>query len=146
MVLLSRVQTAGWVLLLLGCAGCAGRTTCERYVPAPETAQQALEAALTAWQEGQAPGTVSSHSPPLVVVDSLRKPGQRLESYEILGEVPGGGPRSFAVRLLLDEPPEEQKARFVVLGVSPLWVFRQEDYDMMTHWECGMSTEKNGEK
>ena len=25
--------------------------------------------------------------------------------------------------------------RFVVFGIDPLWVFRQEDYEMFAHWE-----------
>jgi hypothetical protein len=131
----------GWGLLLLCGAGCARRGY-ERYVPPPAAAQEALEAALGAWQDGRAPGLLESHAPPLMVVDSGRRPGQRLRGYEVLGEVPGDGPRSFAVRLLLDNPPREQKARFVVFGISPLWVFRHEDYEMMAHWDCNAATEK----
>jgi hypothetical protein len=131
----------GWGLLLLCCGGC-GRRGYERYYPPAAAAREALEAALGAWQDGQAPGLLQAHSPPVMVVDSVRRPGQRLTRYEVLGQVPGDGPRCFAVRLVLEDPAREQKARFVVLGVSPLWVFRQEDYDMMAHWECAGATEK----
>jgi hypothetical protein len=136
-------RTAGllaWGLLLL-CCGC-GRRGYERYYPPPPAAREALEAALRAWQDGQAPGPLPEHSPPVMVVDTTRRPGQRLGRYEVLGEIPGDGPRCFAVRLVLDDPPRERKARFVVLGISPLWVYRQEDYETMIHWECGATTEK----
>ena len=36
----------------------------------------------------------------------------------------------------VDHPREERRARYVVLGQAPMWVFRYEDYEMMTHWEC----------
>ena len=135
-------RTAGLLLGgLLLCCGCGPRGS-ERYCPPPAAAREALEAALGAWQEGRAPGLLDAHTPPIMVVDSERRPGQRLDRYEVLGEVPGDGPRCFAVRLLLDNPRREQKARFVVVGISPLWVFRQEDYEMMAHWECGATTEK----
>jgi hypothetical protein len=139
----TRRRTAGLLLgaLLLLCGGCARRGP-ERYYPPPPAAREALEAALAAWQDGQAPGLLEAHAPPLMVVDSGRRAGQCLSRYEILGEVPGDGPRCFAVRLLLDNPRQEQKARFVILGVSPLWVFRQEDYEMMAHWDCNGATEK----
>jgi hypothetical protein len=58
--------------------------------------------------------------------------------YTILGEAPGDAPRCFAVRLHLEEPQEEQRVRFVLIGLDPLWVFRHEDYEMLAHWECGV--------
>ncbi len=128
-------------LLLTLALGCESRQSYDRYIPAPEAARRALEAALAAWQNGQRPGRVDAVSPPAQVVDSHRRPGQRLRSYEILGEVKGSGPRCFTVRLLLENPREEQKVRFLVVGIDPLWVFRQEDYDMMAHWEHPMSDE-----
>jgi hypothetical protein len=134
------VQAVAWTLALLGVAGCS-RPGPEQYVPAEPDARQALETVLRAWQDGQAPGPINTATPPVVAVDTLRRPGQQLRRYAILGEVPGEGPRCFAVRLLLDSPEEEQKARFIILGISPLWVFRQEDYERMIHWECNMTTE-----
>jgi hypothetical protein len=131
---------AGVLALVIG-AGC-GHPGNERYVPAAPDACQALEVALRAWQDGGGPGLIETASPPVMVVDSLRRPGQALRRYEVLGEVPVDGPRQFAVRLVLDDPPEEKKVRFVVFGISPLWVYRFEDYEMMAHWECDMTTGK----
>jgi hypothetical protein len=140
-VTVRRSARAAWALVLLGAAGCGPRGD-ERYVPAEPVARQALEAALRAWQDGRPPGQFDSAAAPVMVVDSGRRPGQRLRGHDILGEVHGDGPRCFAVRLLLDNPPEERKARYVVFGISPLWVFRQEDYETMAHWGCGGTTEK----
>jgi hypothetical protein len=49
--------------------------------------------------------------------------------------------RCFAVRITLDNPAEEQRVRFIVIGVDPLWVFREEDYTMLSHWDHAMPEE-----
>jgi hypothetical protein len=61
-----------------------------------------------------------------------------LESFEIIGELPVEGGRRFEVQLTLSDPPGNQKAQYIVLGIDPLWVIRQEDYDMITHWDHPM--------
>jgi hypothetical protein len=128
-------------VLLAGCAGCARDRSVNRYIPSEEKARQALETALTAWRDGaDSGGRPLPGSPAVQVVDTHRREGQQLRTYEILGAVPAeGGHRCFVVRLLLDNPTEEQKARFVVMGIDPLWVFRQEDWDKLMHWEMDMS-------
>jgi hypothetical protein len=49
-----------------------------------------------------------------------------------------GKARPFAVRLILGEPREIVATRYLVLGLDPLWVFRQEDFERMLHWEHKM--------
>jgi hypothetical protein len=122
--------------LLTGCA----KKGYARYVPSAAAGREAVEFALKEWQAGQPVGTLTSHSPPLQVVDSCRRPGQLLAGYTILGEAPCDGPRCFAVRLKHENPNEELKVRYVVVGIDPLWVMRFEDYEMMKHWECPMPT------
>jgi hypothetical protein len=96
-----------------------------------------------AWQNGQPAGRIAASSPVVEGVDTHRRPGQKLQSYAILGEVAGDSPRCFAVRLNLENPRQEQTARFVVIGLDPLWVLRHEDYEMMAHWDHPMD---NGER
>jgi hypothetical protein len=133
---------SAYVLTLFAGAGCGGHRGFERYVPAEDTARRALETALAAWRDGGAADGPAHGLPALQVVDTQRREGQELRSYEILGAVPAeGGHRRFAVRLVLDNPAEEQKARYVVLGIEPLWVFRQEDLNKLMHWEMDMSAE-----
>jgi hypothetical protein len=135
------VHGLGLVVLAVCCAGCGKNRDLGRYVPEEARARQALEAALTAWQQGEPPGRVKSAPWPIEVVDSHRRPGQRLQRFEILGEVPGNARRCFAVKLALEKPREEKQVRFVVVGLEPLWVFRHEDYEMMAHWEHPMDEE-----
>jgi hypothetical protein len=135
-MLKTAARAAALGLLVAGAAGCAGYGADQgfaRFIPSAETARQALELTLAAWAKGESPGPVNEV--PIEVVDTQRR-GQRLERFTILGETSGNGPRCFAARLQLDGPREERTARFVVLGQSPLWVMRYEDYEMLAHWEC----------
>jgi hypothetical protein len=89
-------------------------------------------------------------------VDSHHKPTQRLKSFDVLGVAPGDGPRVFTVRLKLDDPAKarglggdgpppstlEVKVRYVVFGLDPVWVVRQEDFDMLAHWDHPMKPSK----
>jgi hypothetical protein len=119
-------------------AGCGGSTGYERFIPAEDRARQALEAALEAWQSGEPHGPVAGTVPPVEFVDSHHKPGQRLRAYSILGMAPGDGPRVFTVKLTLANPGEEVRARYVVMGLDPLWVIRNEDFEMLAHWDHPM--------
>jgi hypothetical protein len=114
-------------LLLLGAAGCRSRSY-SKYVPSDQTARGALEAALTAWREGRPPGEIPGASPPVQVVDSHWRSGQKLRGYQILEEVPGEGPRVFSVQLTLENGAAEETVRYVIVGKSPLWVYREDDY------------------
>jgi hypothetical protein len=134
-----KMRAAAAFLLLAWVAGCGGQRGFERFVPSEDAARATLETVLRAWQNGEPPGSIPDATPPIQIVDSKRRLGQRLERFEILGPVPAEGHRRFAVRLILDNPPEEQKARFVVIGLDPVWVFRLEDYERMIHWEMPMT-------
>jgi hypothetical protein len=123
--LLSAVVVGG---LLAAAAGCGTGNAYEKFIPKPGTARSALEAALIAWQNGQGAAPVTVGATPVQVLDSKRRPGQRLTRFEIVKEEAGDGPRWFSVKLTLEKPAGEQVARYVVIGNSPLWVYREEDY------------------
>lgn len=126
-------------LALVVAAGCGpSASDYSRYVPSEAVAREALDVALAAWKRGEPMGPlkVASSSVSIQVSDSQRKSGRRLADYEILGEIAGEGPRSFAVRLVLDQPRREQQVRYYLVGIDPLWVFQQRDYDGIVHWEA----------
>lgn len=127
-----RILAAGLLVLAVGCSE---QADVQRFYPPEDRARHALEAALSSWQRGEPPGEVSSTANPKVVLaDTHRVPYQRLKVFTILGMAPGDGPRVFTVKLSLENPAGEMKLRFVVLGIDPIWVYRQEDYDMMAQW------------
>jgi len=132
--------TATRLAFLLAAAGCGGRSSDPaQFIPAQATARTALTAALNAWKQGKPTGAVPGTSPSVQVVDETRPHGQKLVGFEILGEIPGDGPRTFTVSLETDNPVGRRTARYVVVGRDPLWVFRQEDFDKMAHWEMDMT-------
>ena len=109
-----------------------------KFVPPQAAALAAVTAAMNAWKNGIVPGPVPDTAPLVHLTDSHREPGQVLTAFEILGEVPGNADRCYAVRLKMSNPEAEERVRYVVVGIDPLWVFRHEDYDMLMHWEHPM--------
>lgn len=140
--MMSIARSAGFQAVLL-CAlllisGC-GQGRPDRFTPSAATAKSSIEAALEAWREGLAPGPISNQTPAVHVVDTVRSPGQKLRDYQVLSETRASGAgRLYVVRLTLDNPAAQERARFIVVGVDPIWVFRKEDYDHLAHWEHPM--------
>ena len=134
-----RIGRAAWWLLVVapGLIGCPGPTAPVSIVPDSARGRWAIETALRAWESGHPPG-VETTSPRVQVVDTRRKPGQSLGGFAILAESTDGRTRSFAVRLELLGPEERPLVRFQVVGIDPIVVFRQEDFDLLMHWEHGM--------
>lgn len=129
-------------VILMGLAGCGQVDRSAEFIPSPSTAESALRAAMEAWKNGEPSGAVPATKPVVHVVDSSRNGGQNLVSYEILGEIPGNAHRCFAVKVQLSDPDREERLRFIVFGIDPLWIFRQEDYDLLSHWDHPMPKTK----
>ena len=115
---------------LLAVVGCSTQKV-EDFKPPADRAQQALETVLNHWKSGQPPDQIPGTSPAILVLDSKWKSGQKLTNYEILGEEPGTDPRFFKVRLTLAKGGA-QEARYVVVGIDPIWVYREEDYQSLS--------------
>lgn len=128
------------VLLILGIAGCGKKSP--DYTPSFDTAVDALRHGLERWKAGDPPGEVPGTHPLVHVTDGGRKPGQTLKSFQILGEARGVSGRTIAVTLQLENPAEEVKARYIVIGIDPLLIFRQEDFDLLMHWDHHMPATK----
>jgi len=136
------VLLSGVVLLLAGGVwwgvGAGVVRSDAEFIPADAICEGALRQVFAAWSAGAAAGLVAGTAPEVHVTDSSRVKQRPLLSWEILGRVPGNAPSCYAVRLQLDQPREERRERYVVIGIDPLWVFRHEDYDLLLHWEHPM--------
>ena len=127
-------------------AGCGQGDRSSKFIPSPSAAESAIRASMEAWKKGEPVGLVAgSERPSVHVIDSHRTSGQNLSRYEILGEVPGNAPRCFAVKAYLTSPDKEERLRYIVVGIDPLWVFRQEDYDLLSHWSHPMGEQPKNE-
>jgi hypothetical protein len=128
------------VVLVLGLIGCGrGRTT--HIVPDSAEARKVVAAAMAAWAGGRPAGMLDTRAPHVQVVDSFRKPGQKLKGFEIVAETASPRARTFSLRLHLVEPDERPLVRYLVVGIDPVLVFRQEDYELLTHFEHKMDPE-----
>jgi hypothetical protein len=114
-------------LILLCCAG--GCSNGASAVPSEQVARTALEAALNSWCDGGKPGVLPGTEPRVEVHDTPWASGQSLTSFEILREEPGTVDKRFAVRLSLAKPDRVLEVEYHVLGVAPVMVFRDEDYE-----------------
>ena len=114
-------------------AGCGRKN--EDYIPSPDVAEGALLKVLDAWQAGHPAGEIPNTSPVVFATDTNRKAGQSLRNYNVLGEANGTSGRTYVVVLDLDNPMEQIKTTYIVVGIDPLWVFRQEDYELLMHWD-----------
>jgi hypothetical protein len=129
------------VVFAVGFAGCrssSGDADLAHVVPSTEQARSALTSALAAWKDGHPGGAIASASPKVEVIDSFRKSDRPLKDFEILGPIEFDRFRCFAVRLSIDNPAEVEVVRFLVIGNDPIWVFRQEDVERISHWEHKM--------
>jgi hypothetical protein len=96
---------------------------------------------MAAWAAGSPAGMLDATAPRVQVVDSFRKPEQKLEGFEILAETASPRARTFSLRLRLADPDERPVVRYLVVGIDPVLVFRQEDYELLTHFEHKMDPE-----
>ena len=124
--------------LLAATLGCARSQRGEEFVPRDEAARAALDAYLRSWSQGSTAQEVPGTNPPVMVVDELNRKGRTLKSYTILGPTPADAPLCFAVQLNLGNPDGEVRERYAVVGIDPLWVWRYDDYLMITHWDHAM--------
>lgn len=121
-------------LVLLGAvvashAGCGGPTA-EDYVPDADIARQGLEAALTSWKNGETLQTITSLNVPVNVVDARWRVGQKLQSFEIVSETSGDPHRTFTVKLRFAGTTQDEETKYIVTGLDPILVFREEDYEV----------------
>jgi hypothetical protein len=132
---------ACWAALVACIPGCdrhGGEPATLGFVPSWVEARHALESSLSTWRDTPAPLPESFDIPAVQFVDKRRKPNQRLLSFQILGQTDLEYVRQFTVRLNVEGEESPQLVRYNVLARDPVWVYRLEDYEMMSHWEHDM--------
>ena len=123
-----RIATALAVAACLAVGGC-GRSS-KDYAPSGASAKETLNRALTSWQKGEKPDRLESAAPPVNVSVSEWRNGKVLEKFEIVEEeaVPGEANKLFTTNLRLKGAKADTKARFVVVGRNPIWVYGENDF------------------
>ncbi len=128
--------------LLLAASGCGDARS--EALPSDESARTALEAALSSWRDGKKPGPIAGASTSAEIHDSRWSLGDRLASYEILGEEKNGAEMKFNVRLTLSQPAGVREVQYYVLGRDPVMIFRDEDYARNINMDNGPSLNGGG--
>ncbi|MFM8250865.1 MAG: hypothetical protein ACKOBW_04615 [Planctomycetota bacterium] len=108
-------------------------------MPSEQLASRALETALAHWRDEQPIGPLESGER-VILIDARQGNGERLSEFSVIGTQPWERGRRFVVELSVDEA-DSQRERFVVVGIDPLLVFRQEDFDMLANWMHPMNDE-----
>jgi hypothetical protein len=99
------------------------------FIPKEEESREALTIALTAWKKGEKWEKIPAGESTIQVLDNKWRAGQQLADFQILEADPANaGPQWFTVKLVMKKPAGELKVRYVVVGIDPLWVYREEDY------------------
>jgi hypothetical protein len=130
-----------WAILGVGNLACSpwnDEPVVPSYMPGWAEAKSALESALSAWRDAASPLPDTFDSRTVKFVDRHRRPNQRLLAYEIIGQVDIENARQFTVRLTLEGEEAPQLVRYNAFGRDPVWVFRLEDYELISHWEHKM--------
>lgn len=134
---LNQLRAFLYVFALSACSlGCQGNSS-DRYKPASATARLAIETALSKWKAGVKYGMIADTSPTVIVEEPRWKSGIRLESYEIVEEVPGKEYPRFKVKLMLAGKPEEI-TEYLVVGIDPPIVYSTQEYEKASGKPSGM--------
>ncbi|MFO0900783.1 MAG: hypothetical protein U0836_25415 [Pirellulales bacterium] len=133
--------------LLLAAAGCRDSAPPgERFTPSESTARAALETALRAWQVGGPVDSLAFDGGRAHLADGQQAAGRRLQRFDILGEGSAHSGRRYLVQIQLDGPDPPQKVNYVVIGIDPVWVIRQQDLEMLLHWDHPMDGQPSAAK
>ncbi len=124
----SQLYVLAAALLPLAAVGCGASGGVDAYKPSTKQARTALETALSAWRDGKTIDQIEA-KPSVRAVDSGWRNGDQIDSFEILDEQEtSDGVKQFKVKLGLKSPKEPIETNFMVHGLDPVYVFREEDY------------------
>ncbi len=118
--------TAVYLLTLSMLAGCGGGPA---PLPSNDAARQALRTSLDAWKAGKPASSLAGEKPSIEAVDFEWKAGKILTDYTLGDEAPGQGTQTLSATLTLKGQPPSKPVRYMVLGLDPVRVYRDEDFN-----------------
>jgi hypothetical protein len=106
-------------------------------IPPADIARNALETSLAAWRDGKKPNDLMGTTPPIQAVDTEWNNGRKLVSFEILRPEPSETDKRFVVKLAYAgaAPAAEAEVKYIVIGSSPVSVYREEDFTRTMNME-----------
>jgi len=113
------------LIALTALAGCGGGSA---PLPSSAAAREALRASLAAWKAGKPAASLLAGRPAIEAVDFEWKAGKILSDFRVGDEAPGEGVQTLSATLTFKGEPGPKPARYMVLGLDPVRIFRDEDY------------------
>lgn len=119
-----RIFLASAIVAIFMAGGCARKN-----VPGDTPlARQSLTAALDSWKAGDPPSKIRESTPPIMMVDPAWDAGQKLESYEVVGqEADDGVNLTCPVKLVCADKNGKKSTAEIkyVVGTAPkITIFR----------------------
>jgi hypothetical protein len=116
------------LLFLIAPVALAGCGDSPAPLPSNAASRQALQASLDAWKAGKPASTLAAAKPSIEVVDFEWKAGKLLTDYAIGDETPGQGNQTISATLTLKGEPAAKSVQYMVLGLDPIRIYRDEDF------------------
>src|SRR3954447_16569838 len=113
-------------LIATALAGCWGGSA---PLASADAARRALQESLDAWKAGRPASSLLAEKPSIEAVDFEWKAGRVLTDYTLGDEAPGQGTRTFSATLTLKGGPAPKAVRYMVLGLDPVRIYRDEDFN-----------------
>ena len=119
-------RRALFLTMLAALAGCGGGSA---PLPSANDARQALQTSLDAWKAGKPASSLAAEKPSIEFVDFEWKAGKALTEFSLGQEAPGQGVQTLSATLTLKGEPGPKEVKYMVLGLEPMRIFRDEDYN-----------------
>ena len=107
-------------------AGCGGGSA---PLPSRDSARQALRTSLDAWKAGRPPSSLAGEKPSIEIVDFEWNARKVLADYSLGQEASGQGVQALSASLTIKGEPGPKEVKYMVLGLDPMRIFRDEDYN-----------------
>jgi hypothetical protein len=102
-------------------------------MPPESRSRDALQLVLTAWKDGKTAKQIGETKPVISAFDARWRAGDKLEDFQIESvQAEAGKPVWFNVSLKMKAPSKLVKAKYVVIGIDPIMVYREEDYNKLS--------------
>ena len=113
-------------LATLALAGCGGGGA---PLAPMDVARRALLTSLEAWKAGKPPRSLADQKPVIETIDFEWKAGKILSDFALGDEAPGEGVQVVSATLTIKGEPRPKVAKYMILGLDPVRIFRDEDYN-----------------
>jgi hypothetical protein len=131
--------SALFLITLATLNGCGGGSA-----PLPSTVQarQALQSSLDAWKAGKPATAMAGEKPSIEIVDFEWKAGKVLSDYTLGQDSPGQGVQTLSASLTIKGESGPKEVKYMVLGLEPMRIFRDEDYNRAMNMDNAPASEK----